>query len=388
MRRPQEIVPALTIASVSGAVYSRRMERPSFFRRYLLPGFLFQSVVIAGGYGTGAELSQYFLSQGPRGGLLAIAMSTVVFSAVAMATYELARIWQAYDYRHFFKRLLGPSWWLFEVCYVGLLLVVLAVVAAASGEIMRDTFGLNYWFGVVAVMAAVGGLIVGGSKTIERFFSMWSFVLYALYIVFFVWCFRTLGGDISANMDAAPVGTGWALSGLLYAGYNLAVIPPVLAALRLHGSRRETLIAGALTGPIAMIPGLLFYLPMIAMYPTILDATVPATPLLEALDSRVFQIAFQVVLFGTLIETGTGLIHAVNERVYGLRRDQDREMPSWARPAIALGLLTLGAAISGFGLTGLVAQGYGTLSYGFIAYFVVPVLPIAVWWSLKGRESE
>ena len=26
------------------------------FRRYLLPGFVFQSVVVAGGYGTGREL--------------------------------------------------------------------------------------------------------------------------------------------------------------------------------------------------------------------------------------------------------------------------------------------------------------------------------------------
>ncbi len=28
----------------------------SLFQRYLLPGFIFQSVVIAGGYGTGREL--------------------------------------------------------------------------------------------------------------------------------------------------------------------------------------------------------------------------------------------------------------------------------------------------------------------------------------------
>ena len=28
--------------------------------RYLVPGFIFQSVVIGGGYGTGAEIAQYF----------------------------------------------------------------------------------------------------------------------------------------------------------------------------------------------------------------------------------------------------------------------------------------------------------------------------------------
>jgi uncharacterized membrane protein YkvI len=357
----------------------------SIFRRYLLPGFLFQSVVIAGGYGTGAELAQFFLSQGPAGGLLALLTSAAVFSAVAMATYELARLWGAFDYRHFFQKLLGGWWWLFEVCYVVLLLIVLAVVAAASGSIMSDTFGVSYWIGVGAVMLCVGGLVFGGNEAIEKVFSVWSFVLYGVYVVFFVWCFRELGDDIVRNLGAEPVGVGWAWAGLLYAGYNLAVIPPVLAALRLHETRRETFVAGALTGPIAMIPGLLFYLPMVGLYPGIAEATVPATVLLERLGSRPFQIAFQVVLFGTLIETGAGLIHAVNERISGLQADRKGSLPSWARPAIALGLLGVGTAVSSFGLTGLVARGYGTLTLGFIAVYVVPVLTLGVWKIRTGR---
>ncbi len=361
------------------------MTQTSAFRRYLLPGFLFQSVVIAGGYGTGRELVEFFLTLGPMGGLLGIAMATLVFSAVAMATFELARMWQAFDYRHFFQGLLGRGWWLFEACYVGLILIVLAVVAAASGEIMRDTFGLNYWIGVLAVMIAVGGLVFGGNEAIERFFTAWSFVLYAIYVVFFAWCFQSLGGDIVANLGAEPAGTGWAWAGLRYAGYNLAVIPPVLAALRLHETRQETLVAGALTGPIAMIPAALFYLPMVGMYPQIVDAAVPSTVLLEALGSRSFQIAFQVVLFGTLIETGAGLIHAINERLSGLKADSDGEMAAWVRPVVAVGLLGLGTFVSGFGLIGLIARGYGTLTIGFIVVYVIPVLTIGVWRISRGE---
>jgi uncharacterized membrane protein YkvI len=355
------------------------MSQTSIFRRYLLPGFLFQSVLIGGGYGTGAELSTFFLSQGPMGGLLGILASTVIFSAVSMATYELARLWGAFDYRHFFQELLGRGWWTFEICYAALTLLVLAVVAAAAGSIMSDTFGLNYWVGVVAVMVAVGGLVFGGNETVERFFSAWSFVLYGLYAILFVWCFRVLGGDIVANLSAEPVGSGWAWAGLSYAGYNLAVIPPVLATLRLHETRRETLIAGALTGPIAMIPGILFFLPMIGMYPGIMDAEVPSTILLETLGSRGFQIGFQVVLFGTLIETGAGLIHAVNERISGLQSDREGEMAKWVRPVVAIVLLGLGTAISSFGLTGLIAKGYGTMTVGFIVVYVIPVLTIGVW---------
>lgn len=35
--------------------------RSPFFRKYLLPGLVFQSLTIGGGYGTGRELVEFFL---------------------------------------------------------------------------------------------------------------------------------------------------------------------------------------------------------------------------------------------------------------------------------------------------------------------------------------
>ena len=45
------------------------LSKTSFFKKYLLPGFVFQSVVIAGGYGTGRELVEFFLVHSPLAGL-------------------------------------------------------------------------------------------------------------------------------------------------------------------------------------------------------------------------------------------------------------------------------------------------------------------------------
>ena len=42
----------------------------SWFKKYLLPGFIFQSLVIGGGYGTGRELVEFFLLLGPKNGIL------------------------------------------------------------------------------------------------------------------------------------------------------------------------------------------------------------------------------------------------------------------------------------------------------------------------------
>ena len=40
----------------------------TFFQKYLLPGFIFQSLIIGGGYGTGRELVEFFLTAGPVAG--------------------------------------------------------------------------------------------------------------------------------------------------------------------------------------------------------------------------------------------------------------------------------------------------------------------------------
>ena len=48
------------------------MKRRRKWTRYLTPGLVFQSVLIGGGYGTGAEIARYFGCHGLMGGLLAL----------------------------------------------------------------------------------------------------------------------------------------------------------------------------------------------------------------------------------------------------------------------------------------------------------------------------
>ncbi|MCJ7682549.1 MAG: hypothetical protein MUP70_17605, partial [Candidatus Aminicenantes bacterium] len=149
--------------------------RSSFFQKYLLPGFVFQSVIIAGGYGTGRELIEYFLNYGPIGGLLGMLLvTTVMWSVVLAVCFEFARVFKAYDYRTFFKTLLGPFWTLFELLYVIFLLIVLAVIGSAAGVILRDNFGIPYIAGVLIMFAAVGFLTFKGSSLIENVLSVWS----------------------------------------------------------------------------------------------------------------------------------------------------------------------------------------------------------------------
>lgn len=366
--------------------------RPSMTRltlkRLVLPGLAFQSVVIAGGYGTGRELVEFFLSAGPAAGLLAIGVAAVLWSLVGMFTLEFARLTRSFDYRSFMSRLIGPAGMLYELAYGAMLLLVLAVVGAAAGEIARDTFGLPYAAGVGIMMSAVGFLTLRGSDLIERFLTLWSVLLYTVYAVFATWAVLRFGPQMSAALSGGGGHGNWALSGLRYAGYNIGILPAVLFVLRDHDDRRLTLAAGLLVGPLAILPGLLFYIALLGAYPEVLDRAVPAAAVLEALGSRGFLVLFQVVLLGTLVETGTGLIHAVNERVAHAVETRGGTFPPWGRPVLALVLLGSGSALSSLGLVDLVARGYGAMTWVMLGVFVVPVCTVGAWTVWRGRITS
>ena len=113
-----------------------------WYKKYLLPGFIAQSVLIAGGYGTGRELVEYFVQYGPTGGLWGMMLTTVLWIALFALSFEFARAFKAYDYRTFFQKLIGPAWILYEIAFIVLLFLIMGVVGAASGSILKDTFGV------------------------------------------------------------------------------------------------------------------------------------------------------------------------------------------------------------------------------------------------------
>jgi uncharacterized membrane protein YkvI len=146
-------------------------KKDNWFTIYLLPGFVFQSLVIAGGYATGRELVEFFLRLGPLTGLLGMLVTTVIWSAVAAVSFEFARMTQSYDYRAFFQDLLGRAWFLYEIAYVATLILVLSVIAAAGGDMMEHSFGVPRAISTVIIMSAIGLLTFFGTTLIEKFLS-------------------------------------------------------------------------------------------------------------------------------------------------------------------------------------------------------------------------
>jgi uncharacterized membrane protein YkvI len=363
-------------------------KRHNKFQRLVIPGLIFQSIVIAGGYGTGAELAEFFFPFGSLGGLIAMCTVTFLFWAVVCAvTFEFARVFKTYEYRSLFKKLLGPLWFLYEICYLILLLIVLAVVVAASGSNANEVFGISKWIGVTIMALGVIYLVFMGTGLLEKVMSFWSYVLYAVYLVFMILSFVKFGDNIANQFGTVKeIGSGWVLGGARYAFYNLGVIPLILFTTVDAKSRGEAIGSGLLAGAIGIVPAVMLFIAMAGQYPETASATVPVNVVFQHLNIRWLQVVFQIVLFGTLIETGSGFIKAVTDRLE-VQFSKPETPRKWMRPVTAVICVLLGVFISTFGLTGLIAKGYGTITWGFFILYVVPMLTWGVYKIVKHKQT-
>lgn len=359
-----------------------------WFKRFVLPGLAFKAVVIGGGYATGREIAEFFLPAGPWGGIAAMILATAIWSGVCIATFLFARAAGARDYRAFFRALLGRSWIVFEIAYSLFVILLLAVFGAAAGAIAHATLGLPPIVGTIALMAGIAGFAAFGNAAVERLFTYVSILLYGVYAVFLVLALSSFGDRIANAFAAAgPIGGEWATGGITYASYNIIGAIVILPVTRHLTSSRDAVVAGAIAGPLAMLPAFLFFTCMTAFLPAIAGEVLPSDYMLVRIGQPAFHILFQLMIFAALLESGTGAVHAINERIAAAWQHRHGVPPgNLVRGCTALALLTVCMLLAErIGLVALIANGYRALAYVLLVIYVLPLLTFGLWRLGRGR---
>ena len=353
---------------------------------YLTPGLVFQSVLIGGGYGTGAEIARYFGSRGLLGGVLALAAAAAGWAALCAVTFEFVRVFRTYDYGSMMRRLLGRAGFLYDLCFYAMLLLVLGVVNATAAAMVHALTGLPPWSGVALLSLGVVLLVLRGTEAIEKALSLWAYVLYAVFLLFLAAVFLRFVDAVAAELRRGEIRPGWLSGGLRYASYNLICVSMILYTLRDLQTRREAVTCGILAGLLGAAPALPLLLAMGCDFPAVLASETPVTAIFQRLDMPWLYLLFEIVLFGTLIETAAGFIKALEDRIEralfrscgpGRYPPAGTDPSSWtwlARPLITGAVTALGICVSTFGLTELIDKGYGAICYGALLLFALPML--------------
>ena len=377
------------------------MEKGSSFgkamSRYVLPGIILQSVLIGGGYATGREIVEYGAKYGAMGWLSGFA-SFIGFSLMAILSFEMVRLFKLYDFKSLLKSLIGPFYRLFDVVYIMLMLIIIAVMSSATGAILEQMTGLNYWVGVSVITVVVGILNFYGEKIIACFESVGTVLLYIGYISFSALVISQGSGhisqvmntgDISFTPDVTVLSALW--TGILYVGYNLVVFPASFFTIKEQTNTRQSVIGGLIAGLLMTIPWFMTYFAIMAFYPdtSVLAAPVPWLVMMTADKAPSWLFLFFGLVMGwTLIETATGMIHAMLGRIDKGLADSGRPAMARSRRAVlTIAILAASAVLAKFGIIDLIAKGYNALSYAIIVLLLVPLLTVGLYKIVK-KERE
>ncbi len=367
------------------------------FGKLILPGIVLQSVLIGGGYATGREIVEYGAKFGAMGWLAGVG-TFLGFAIIAALSFELIRLYKVYDYKSFIKEIGGPLWIVFDIVYFLFMIVIIAVMASATGSIVEQTLGLNYWVGVAAITIVVGVLNFFGARLIERFETYGTIALYIGYIIFAIivisnnhqnmsQVFAT--GDTSFVPNTTAPAILW--SGVLYCAYNLVVVPSSFFTIKRQTKTSESIISGIIGGILMTIPWFLTYFAVMCFYPNedVLAASVPWLSMMQGVAGPVVIGIFGIVMGWTLIETSTGIIHACIERVNnGLGELHKNEMTRPQQAILTLVILIGAMILSRIGIIDLIATVYNGLAYAFLIIYVVPLLTVGVYKIIKKHKEQ
>ncbi len=354
----------------------------SFTRLYLLPAAAFQSVIIGAGYGTGREVMEYISRHGPVAGVCAALVIALAFGAVLAVTFEFARRVAAYDYRTFFKALLGRYWFLFEILFITSMIVTLAVIAAAAGIVLHDSLGVAPSLGVPLTLLVVVLANMAGRHFVNRFLTSWALLFMTVLLAYLGIVAVTNGSAIGAafSNDVGLQDFQWLKTGLQFAMFNVAVAPALLYTVRGHKSSRSAIASGFFAGFVGVLPALAFHLTFVAFFPAIIDEKLPVYAVIAGLGMPFLLAVYGIALCGTIIQTGVGMLQGVNERLdCWLIEKNGSGLSRLSRAGIAGFAVVASLLLAQLGIVALVAKGYSLLSMGFMLVFVLPVMTVGLW---------
>lgn len=353
------------------------------FYRWLLPAIIFQSVFMGGGFTTGREVMEYAGKYGVYG-IYSVIIATLFFFISAALSYEVARVFKAYDYRSWIKQIIWKFWPIFDIAYIILAIIVIAVVGSAAASILEDMFHLPYMLGAIVIISAVGLLHFYGRKAIEAFETAGTVVLYIMYIILWAVTLKAAWGNISSAF-AQHVGMGSpakaTVAGIQYFAYNMVVVPAVLFTLDRLEERKDSIIAGFNSALFVGVAFFLTWLSLLGFYTNknVVNAAVPWYEIMKIVGATWLRGFYVLAVFWTLIETGTGMIHSIVRRIdVQLEEAKGLSLNRKQEAILATIIIILAIAMAKFGIIALVAKGYGTLAWVFFVILFIPLITVGV----------
>tara|TARA_S200000501_G_C20858142_1_gene758562 strand:- start:241 stop:1329 length:1089 start_codon:yes stop_codon:yes gene_type:complete len=358
-----------------------------FYYYFFLPAAIFQSVIIGGGYATGREIVEFVTRNNPKGGLISLAVISLTFSLLISISFVFAKMFSKFEYRGFLNTLLGRFWIAYEICFILLLIIIIAVVCSAASQTIFNTFGISSIYTLTLTAILIVSFSFLGNDFVEKSLSCWTIVILMSALAFF---FATGShNNFFERLATAPEfdSISSIKTGFMFALYNSALIPVLIYSVKYVPNTKIAALSGIFTGMMGAAPAFLLHFSLMGDFPTIIDIKVPVFWKLNQLSLVSAQYIYVVALFGTLILTAVGILRGVSERVNGWLIQKSHRPLSKKYECLLTGAIIFSSlALSQVGIITLVSKGYSLLGWAFFCIFTIPLLSVGIYKIFKNQK--
>ena len=252
---------------------------------------------------------------------------------------------------------------------------------AGSGSLFQEHLGLPSVVGAVAMTVVIAAtLCLNLHRIVDLISAVTPFLIVMVVIVVSYALFNNSGADTAALEAVAVQGEKaaghWALSGLLYASFNIAVGFPLLAVLAGSDTNLRNTTWGGIYGGLGL--GALIFLLNIGLFfniDQIQNAQMPTVLLAKGVGSWI-GVLMMVSVFCMIYSTGVGMFFAFTARF---------AMPNTKKfRLIGLASCLVGLLLSFAGFTKLVGTVYPLLGYLGLALIAAVLV---YWLRNRGKSS-
>lgn len=346
--------------------------------------------MFGGGSASGLEALTYMSSNGPVGGILAIFIIAFLLGTAIFLVFELGRLYRAFDYHLFSLVILGSrAAPLYEIFITIMMFLSLAYATTVAGTALGEQFDLSRYAVTSALLVLVVFLTYQGRRFIEMTMVVTS-ILLLLCVFSIVSNVAYLHGDVIIehleNTSIKP----WSMIKNLstYTIVVMAYVPIMLYLARELKNRRETLVAGYISGFVFLIPSFCMHLSFLSHYPEVLDQAVPNSWIAGEIMPPLFSDFFVVILAIAVLQTAVGLLHGFMERLDNWSMKQrNLQLSNAAHGTISFVVLLLCLALSSLGVVTLLARVYQFSFSISLLVFAIPLFTIGVYRIVSPRSN-
>ena len=358
-----------------------------FFRVLAIPTAVFISILFGASYGSGREVVEFVSSNGPTGGLLALLMVAATHSVLLLLSFEIARLYKAFDYNRFTKVLLGPGWVLYEVVILIGMLIALSITTTVGGTVLEDHFGIPAVIGSLLIFAFVIVLTYYGREIVEKSMIVSIVALFGVLLVLAIQLFSGYSNVIKQTFANEAFMDSGIMTGLKYAIGGGGYIPLMLFCAVGLRSRSEACTAAIVAAVLGVVPATIFHFAFMAGYPEVISERIPAYWMFNQVSTPLLLNVYVLVMFVLVAQTGVGILQGLIERIDSWKASRNAaKLSPIGHASVAGGAILVSLSLGSMGVVALVLRGYTIMFMSFIVVFVIPLLSYGAYLVIRGKE--